>query len=286
MKKLVMMVVVVGVMIGNVSAWAEDYSFGEWALDTGLSANATQAAAQLAGITNLDGLANYTQLQEVYLSDNPITSLEAKDFIGLSNLTDLQLSRTDISSIETGVFSGKQNLYRFYLNDQIPIQTLNFSGAQFQDLTFFNVKQVNLNVVNLTNSELSQWAFNHMMDGGGFVGLDGAPIIEMNFSSANLSDVTEFDHMFPMDFLETLNIANVDYADVIYDNNYNEILDLINALESRSLNYLTIDSALYNIQQSYFDTWDSLPLNYLTVIPEPSTLFLIGLGGLFLRKRK
>ena len=66
----------------------------------------------------------------------------------------------------------------------------------------------------------------------------------------------------------------------------NEVVQLIIALESGNLSFLTIDANLYTAQQAFFDEWDAGFLNDLTVVPEPCTLLLIGIGGLVLRKRK
>jgi Leucine-rich repeat (LRR) protein len=293
--KNVMIILVVLAVVGNVWAGTPgvDYSFGEWAADTGLSINATHADAQTVGITNLDGLANYTDLQILYLSENPITSLEAKDFVNLNNLTDLILSKTNIINIEAGVFSGKQNLYRFYLNDNIPLEnkTLNWSQAHFRDLTFLTIKQLDITTVDLSYSELSQEAFYYMMNGGGaaFIGMaELGSIATMNFDGANLTDVTSFGAMYGMTNLQTLNLANISFSGDVISSNFQEVVQLVNALEQQGiLSFLTIDNALYTGRQSYFDDWDSLPLNELTIVPEPNTLTLLSIGILaFLRKRK
>ena len=270
---------------------AKGYTFGEWAIDNALPNNATLADARSTGITSVEGVTGYTSLKYLYLSYNPITELQAGDFAGLNDLLDLRLDGTEISSIETGTFSNMQKLTWLYLNDNLPITTLNLSGAQFRDLTFFTIKQLNiLATVDLTNAEIgSQQTFDSLMSGGGaaFVGfrdVHHAPITEINFAGADLTAVTELDYMFLMDTLETLNLANVAWAASVINNNYVEVLDLVYALETKSLNFLTIDEDLYTARQSFFDDWDAAPYNELTVIPEPSTILFLGFAGFLLLK--
>ena len=140
---MVSRVLTIGLVLTVVgSAWAGvpgvDYSFGEWAADTGLSIDATYVAADGAGITKI----------------------EADDLAGMDNLETLGLGGNEIISIETGAFSGKQNLYRFEMDPNPPLVVLNLSGAQFRDLTFFSIRSTAVDTVDLTNAQLSQLAFN------------------------------------------------------------------------------------------------------------------------------
>ena len=90
-----------------------------------------------------------------------------------------------------------------------------------------------------------------------------------------------------MDTLQTLNLTNSKFSNAITSANYQEIVELVNALEQQGiLSFLTIDQSLYTARQGYFDDWDAQPLNELTVVPEPATFLLFGAGMLFLRRRK
>jgi len=267
---MVSRVLTIGLVLTVVgSAWAGvpgvDYSFGEWAADTGLSIDATYVAADGAGITKI----------------------EADDLAGMDNLETLGLGGNEIISIETGAFSGKQNLYRFEMDPNPPLVVLNLSGAQFRDLTFFSIRSTAVDTVDLTNAQLSQLAFNGITNGGGGLrrGIASAGIIEIDFAGANLSDVEQFNMLYPAIDLQELNLANVTFADAIVNDNYDEVVQLIVSLENNDLNFLTIDMDVYTSHQSYFNDWDSVLFNELTVVPEPCTLLLIGIGGLFLRNR-
>ncbi|MHC4259281.1 MAG: leucine-rich repeat domain-containing protein, partial [Planctomycetota bacterium] len=276
MKKIMMILLVYVVLIGQVQRLIADYSFGDWATDNSLPIDATIVIAMSAGITNLEGLTSYTSLQELRLNSNQISKLEADDLVGLNDLYLLSFDLNNISSIETGTFTGMQKLIWLWLSNN-PIYTLNLSRAQFQDLTFFTIKSTAITTIDLSEVELSQEAFNFMMDGGGaaYVGIaEKSDITEMSFTSAKLTDVTEFDRMFSMNGLEILDIVYVDFADQIMNDNYNEITDLIDALESRNLNFLTIDNTLYTARKNYFDNWDAGFVNELTIIPDPLLLML------------
>ena len=262
----VMMVLVV-VLVGNVLAGTPgvDYSFGEWAVDTGLSIDATHVNAEWAGITRI----------------------EADDLAGMNNLVELQLSLNDISNIETGAFSERQNLTNLYIS-QNPLVVLNLGSAQFRDLTFFSIRESPIDTVDLTNAEFSQLAFRTVMIGGGGLnrGIASAGIIEMDFSGANLSGVEQLNDLYTAIDLQELNIANVDFADSILNDNYDEVVFMINSLESRSLNYLTIDMGLYTARQSYFDDWDSVVFNDLSVVPEPCSLAILAFGAILCRRKR
>ena len=165
---------------------------------------------------------------------------------------------------------------------------LNLSGAQFRDLTFFSIRSTAVDSVDLTNSELSQLAFNGIADGGGGLrkGIASAGIIEIDFAGADLSDVEQLNYLYYAHDLQVLSLANVTFADSIVNDNYDEVVQLITSLELDTLNVLTIDLDVYNSHQSYFNDWDSVLFNELTVVPEPITLSFLAVGGLFLRKRR
>jgi uncharacterized protein YjbI with pentapeptide repeats len=265
----VIVVLVVGllVVVGNVLAGTPgvDYSFGEWATDTGLPIGSVSVNAEWAGIT----------------------IIEADDLMGMNNLEELFLAGNDISSIEAGAFSEKQNLYRLYIYTN-PLVVLNLGGAQLRDLNHFSIRECPVDTVDMTNAEFSQLAFSTLMIGRGGLnrGIATEGVIEMDFSGANLSDVEQLNDLYTAIDLQELNIANVDFANTILNDNYDEVVFMINSLESRSLNYLTIDTTLYSARQSYFDDWDSVLFNELSVVPEPCSLILFALSGLTLYRTK
>ena len=292
-KELLITVVLPLVIVLGLSLWAQtasaEYSFGEWAADTGLPIDATLADADYAGITSLDGLSAYTNLDTIELSGNPLSHLTASDFVGLNALRQLMLGGNDISSIEPGTFSNRHSLFRFSLDPNPLVGLFELTGAQVRDLTFFSIRSTAVDDVDLTNAELSQLAFNGIMGGGGGLnrGLASAGIIEMNLTGADLSDVEQLNVLYNAHDLQQLNLANVTFASSIINDTYDEVVQLIVSLEADTLNFLTIDMDVYLSHQSYFDDWDSVLFNELTVVPEPITISLFVLGGLALiRKRK
>jgi len=170
-----------------------------------------------------------------------------------------------------------------------PLTQLNLSGAQLRDLEHFDIDDTGITAVDLSDCELSQKAFNSLMYNSWsyYVGIaELAGIVGLDFSGADLSRVLDFSEMYAMADLECLNITGTIFSDDIISANYVEVLDLIDALELNNLGILTIDNILYGSQQSYFDTWDACVGNTLTIIPEPGTLFLLGLGALLIGRRK
>ena len=80
------------------SSLAEDYTFGDWATDAGLTGNETYIDGSSNGITDLPGLANnYYYLNMLDLSYNAISGLENGDFYGLTNLYILYMADNQIN---------------------------------------------------------------------------------------------------------------------------------------------------------------------------------------------
>ena len=270
MKKELLITVVLSLVLMSLSGWAQtasaQYSLGDWIADMGVPIDATDIGPGAAGIT----------------------VIRTNDLAGMDNLHTLELGGNQITTIEPGAFSGKQSIFRFEMDPNPLTGLLNLSGAQFRDLTFFSIRSTAVDAVDLTNAELSQVAFNGISGGGGGLrkGIASAGIIEIDFAGANLSDVEQLNGLYSAVDLQQLNLANVTFADAIVNDNYDEVVQLIVALERETLNFLTIDMDVYASHESYFNDWDSVLFNELTVVPEPTTMFLITAGGLTLLRRK
>jgi Leucine-rich repeat (LRR) protein len=160
MRRLVLAAVVVPALMWPTAASA--YSFGNWASDNGYSSGAVFPNTVRAGnssIDSLDGIGDFnwttTPTTRLFLEGNQLSSIESGDFSGLTNLENLRLNDNQISSIESGDFSGPASLTRLQLiNNQIAsIESGDFSGL------------TNLELLTLEGNQLSS------IDSGDFSGL-------------------------------------------------------------------------------------------------------------------
>jgi hypothetical protein len=110
MRRLVLAAVVVPALMWPTAASA--YSFGNWASDNGYSSGAVLPNTVRAGnssIDSLDGIGDFnwttTPTTRLFLEGNQLSSIESGDFSGLTNLENLRLNDNQISSIESGDFS-------------------------------------------------------------------------------------------------------------------------------------------------------------------------------------
>jgi hypothetical protein len=131
---------VVAVLMSATVASGQDYSFGDWARDQGYSSGDVMPSEVDAAcwpscspaIDSLDGIGEFdwTPTYGLSLDHNQISSIESGAFSGLTNLTDLNLYRNQIASIESGAFSGLTNLTELMLraNQISSIESGAFSG--------------------------------------------------------------------------------------------------------------------------------------------------------------
>ena len=264
-------------------------------------------ASQFQGLPNL---------QILSLSHNQISSLDADQFQGLTNLQELYLNNNRISSLDANLFQGLTNLKRLYLDDnQISsfnanslrdltdlqllglssnkMSSLDLTGFEATALTSFLIDSNPIMEVILADTTLSQATLDTLMRGHdesdftiGIAELAG--ITSVDFTSADMAAVDQFDEMFAMADLETLILTNAVFSDAIIADDYKEVWDLISALEGNQLDALTVNEQLYAAMQTNLDAWDAGANNVLTVVPEPSTLLLLTVASLalFLCRRK
>ena len=116
---------------------ASGYSFGDWASDHDYSPGAvmpSEVSASYSSIDSLDGIGGFdwitTPTTWLELEHNQLSSIESGAFSGLTNLKFLSLSTNQISSIESGDFSGLTNLkeLRLWRNQLSSIESGAFSG--------------------------------------------------------------------------------------------------------------------------------------------------------------
>ncbi len=148
-------------------ASGQEYTFGQWASDTGLSPEATSVNASSQGITSLEGLSDFSSLTSVELSDNDISSIESGDFVGMAELTYLGLSLNQITSVGPSYWSDLGNLTELHLAE-CPIATLPENGF--------------LGLGSLEKLHLEYLPPNTPVEAGAFAGL--ANLTELDLSSS------------------------------------------------------------------------------------------------------
>jgi hypothetical protein len=223
---------VVAVLISPAAASGQDYTFGDWARDQGYSPGDVMPDAVWAvgaGIDSLGGIGdfNWTTRPTWYL-----------------NLSDNQ-----ISSIESGAFSGLANLFRLLLGQNTALGELDLAEADFSSMNHraaFDVGgNVNITSVSLRNTTLNQGSLAMLLHGGwmhdgplmGFGELDG--ITEMDLSGIDFVNITDLSPLYGMDDLTDLwmvNTQNVDATalDVLLDN-----LETIEGTDTEGILYMT-----------------------------------------------
>ena len=109
---------VVAALVGPTTASGQ-YTFGDWAGDSGYTPGDVmpwQVGAGHSSIDSLDGIGEFdwttTPTTELRLYDNQLTSIEPGDFSSLTNLTELNLDSNEIVSIERVFSASLQNFWR------------------------------------------------------------------------------------------------------------------------------------------------------------------------------
>ncbi|MEE8451961.1 MAG: PEP-CTERM sorting domain-containing protein [Thermoguttaceae bacterium] len=309
------MMLVAGILTVSLPSEAgAELTFGEWATAEGVTPPGLGASwmcdATNEGITSLDGINGYTNLIELWLGGNQISSLAANQFQGLSRLGHLELNNNQISSLaanqfqgltnlsilhlfdnqisslNTNPFQGLANLEYLWLNDN-QISSLDLTGLEATRLSGFYIAGNPITEVILADTTLSQTTFDALMIADrtftariGIAELAG--IASADFTAADMVGVDQFDEMFGMADLQTLILTDALFSEAIVADGYAEVWDLITALDANRLDALTVNRQLYTAMQTNLDTWDAGPGNVLTVVPEPSTLALLAIASLAL----
>ena len=263
------------------------------------------SANQFQGLTGLESLSlwrnqipslsanQFHDLTNLWASSSrlktEISTLSANQFQGLSRLEVLGLGYNQISSLCPGQFRGLTEIWRLDL-EYNQITSLDLTGLETTELRMFSIRGNPITRVVLADATLTQTPFNALMVGHAVTsGVDGCTeirgIASMDFTGADMTGVEQFDEMFAMADLEELVLTEVVFSDAIVADGYAEAWDLISALEANKLDSLTVDWSLYNAMKTNLDAWDAEAGNVLTVVPEPSMMTFLLLGGLMLMLR-
>jgi Leucine-rich repeat (LRR) protein len=186
MRRLATLAVVVALISPTVAA-GQDYTFGDWARDQGYSPGDAMphvVGAAEAGIDSLDGIGEFdwttTPTTDLDLHGNQLSSIESGDFSGLTNLTWLWLCDNKLTSIASGDFSGLTILEQLDLskNRVESVESDAFSGlskltgldlaeADLSNVTAFSLKGCeSIRRVSLRNAVLNQGVLASLLDGG------------------------------------------------------------------------------------------------------------------------
>ncbi len=230
--------------------------------------------AEYADIHSLAGIDNYdwTTTPTTYLSlyDNQITSIESGAFTGLGSLTEL------------------------WLDYNVSLTELNLEGADFSSLKFFGVSDnTSITSVSLKDAVLNQTSLAALIYGQSrYVGIGGLPgVTELNLSGVDFIAISDLAPLYAMDDLTDLwlvDVLNMDanQLDTLLDN-----LDIMQSPDTEGILYmLQADyDGFYTAGAGKLAIWDAEPGHHVQIVPEPSTLGLLAVASvclLLLRRRR
>ena len=152
-----------------------EYTFGDWASDQGYSSGATMpetVTASGTSITDLAGIGDYdwttTPTTALALINNQISSIESGAFSGMANLDMLLLNDNQITSIESGAFSG------------LSVTTLYLSGNQITSIESGDFSGLSVMFLHLGNNQISS------IESGAFSGLS---VIDLSLSGNQITSI-------------------------------------------------------------------------------------------------
>jgi len=179
--------VVLAISLPN-GAFAE-LTFGEWAAARGYTPPGPEnweCTAGEDGITSVDGVSSYTNLQLLSLEENQISSLDANAFQGLTNLQTLSLDYNQISSLDANAFQGLSNLQRVDLGHN---QIASLEANQFQGLA-------SLQSLSLEDNQISS------LDANAFQGLSNLQSLELEGNRIPSLEANQFQGLASLQSLE------------------------------------------------------------------------------------
>jgi Leucine-rich repeat (LRR) protein len=221
-------------------------------------------------ITRLEsgGFQALSNLQTLYLLSNQITSIENGDFQGLNNLQTLGLSANQITNLENGAFQGLSNLQGLYLygNSITSLESGAFQGLS--NLQTLGLTGNNIQELNLTGATFDSLGgcFIDFLGAGGFCA-DASEITDLIMDDAVLSLGSFQAIVGETQFISHVSLVGLSFSDTSPD-------DLSNLLTLEGLDNVRVDQALFDRYAAAFNAFDAIPGNTVTVVPEPSAIFL------------
>lgn len=227
------------------------------------------------------GLAGLTNLRRLELSGNQLTDVDRRDFAGLTKLQHLELWGNEITSIESGTFAELADLQNLFMYDN---QLANIESDDFVGLS--NLKKLNLSGNRIESIESGAFAGMTRLER---LNLLGNPIQELNFTSATFENLTScrsvlgFCVQTPATTSVVLDDASVsrNSFDVIVDETdsvteYSLVglrftqekpTNLAGLLDIASLDKVTVDQSLFQQYVDEFRAFEAIGDNSLLVVP-------------------
>ena len=269
------------VFITSATASAQNYTFGDWARDQGYEpgdAMPEYVRAYEAGIDSLDGIQDFDWLNTMILGleSNRISTIEPGDFDGLIYLQNLYLHYNQISSIDSGVFSGADlthlelggnpivsiesgafsnvtNLRMLGLSENTVMTDLNLEAANLSRIFWFNVRwNRNITSVSLRNAIVSPSSLGYLFYSSRntprAIGQVEAAITELDLSGIDFTGITDLESLYRMDDLTDLWIVNSQNMDAVL---LDILLDNLETIEG------TDTEGVLHMTQSDFDAFNT-----------------------------
>jgi len=240
------------------------------------------------GIQDLDGVNLLTNIDDLVLRENQITSIEPGDFQGLANLTSLSLSDNQISSIDVGDLQGLHNLRGLYLggNPIVRIQSRAFERSIPATLMIYAESRVDqlsepqrteyefldLPVLNFTGADFSDldWgtyceqSAHYGVLGGGFCVL--ANIDHLVLDDATVATFVLTELVFNMSFQRA---ENVSLVGITITNEYPGWMKWghLGGLAATGPTNLTVDQAFYAAHTDELNAYRTMADKTITVVP-------------------
>lgn len=239
------------------------------------------AAFEECGIQDLDGASELSNVQELDVFGNQITSIESGDFDGLNNLEYLFLSDNQIASIETGAFDGLNNLESLVLrrNRITSIEQGDFDGLTQLEVLALSDNQItsiesgafadltNLRTFWLRDNQLTELNFTRAK----FISLWGCDppflgfcVLSDEITSLTLDDATLNMESFDAIALQTPFITDASLIGLRFADEKPGDLTLL--LDITTLGNVTIDQALFDTYADELNAFAATEGNTLTVI--------------------
>jgi hypothetical protein len=191
------------------------YDVEDYAADSRIDPATATGTVYFPGIEDMDGVNEFTNASGLNLTNNQITSIESGDFSGLGSLQSLYLRNTQITSIESGDFSGLGSLQDLLLtNNQITsIESGAFSGlGSLQDLLLTNNQ-----ITSIESGDFSDLGSLQMLilnsnqitsiESGAFSGLGSLQRLDLHYNQITSLNLTDAD-------LTALNRLRLDISEI------------------------------------------------------------------------